>query len=67
MQTDYMFNGKKGSHMPRKQRIEKARFYHIINRGVARANIYLCGDEFFKFLEIVQEASEEFHFNNKNK
>ena len=48
--------------MSRKPRLKKAGFYHIINRGVARANIYLCDDDFFKFLEIVQEASEEFHF-----
>ena len=48
--------------MPRKQRIEKVGFYHIINRGVARVNIYLCDDDFLKFLEILQEASEEFSF-----
>lgn len=48
--------------MPRKVRIEKTGFYHIVNRGVARTNIYLCDDDFLKFLEIVQEASEEFCF-----
>jgi len=48
--------------MPRKPRIEKAGFYHIINRGVARANIFLCDDDFLRFLEIVQEASEEYRF-----
>lgn len=48
--------------MPRKTRIEKTGFYHVINRGVARASIYLCDDDFMKFLEIVQEASEEFTF-----
>jgi hypothetical protein len=26
--------------MPRKNRIEKIGFYHIINRGVVRTNIY---------------------------
>jgi len=40
--------------MPRKQRIEKVGFYHIINRGGAGANICLCDDDFLKFLEIVQ-------------
>jgi len=40
--------------MSRKPRVEKAGFYHIINRGVARTNIYLCDDDFFRFLEIVQ-------------
>ena len=49
--------------MSRKPRLKKAGFYHIINRGVARTNIYLCDDDFLKFLEIVQEASEEFHFD----
>jgi len=48
--------------MPRKPRIEKVGFYHIINRGVARVNIYLCDDDFLKFLEIVQEVSKEFSF-----
>jgi len=48
--------------MPRKPRIEKIGFYHILNRGVARANIYLCDDDFLKFLEILQEASEEYDF-----
>ena len=48
--------------MPRKLRIEKIGFYHIINRGVARSNIYLCDDDFLRFLEIVQDASEEYGF-----
>lgn len=48
--------------MPRKPRIEKVGFYHIVNRGVAKTNIYLCNDDFLKFLEILQEASEEFAF-----
>lgn len=48
--------------MPRKLRIKKAGFYHIVNRGVARENIYLCDDDFLKFLEILQEASEAFTF-----
>ncbi|PLY15528.1 MAG: hypothetical protein C0628_02425 [Sulfurimonas sp.] len=48
--------------MPRKPRIEKSGFYHIINRGVARANIYTCDEDFLRFLEIVQEASEEYRF-----
>ena len=48
--------------MPRKSRINKIGFYHIINRGVARANIYLCDDDFMKFLEIVQDASDDYDF-----
>ncbi len=48
--------------MARKPRIEKVGFYHIINRGVARVNIYLCDEDFLKFLEILQEASQEYDF-----
>lgn len=48
--------------MPRKPRIEKVGFYHVLNRGVAKTNIYLCDDDFMRFLDIVQEASEEFGF-----
>lgn len=48
--------------MPRKPRVEKAGFYHILDRGVARANIYLCGDDFLRFLEILQEAGKEYDF-----
>ena len=48
--------------MSRKLRIEQNGFYHIINRGVARSNIYLCDEDFIKFIEIMQEASVEYHF-----
>ncbi|WOE69027.1 transposase [Hydrogenimonas thermophila] len=48
--------------MPRKSRIEKNGFYHIINRGVAREAVFLVDDDFKKFLEILQEASEEYGF-----
>jgi len=49
--------------MPRKNRIDKVGFYHIINRGVARANIYHDDEDFVRFLEIVQDASDEYHFS----
>jgi hypothetical protein len=48
--------------VPRKPRIEKVGFYHIVNRGVAKTNIYLSDDDFLKFLEIVQDASQEYSF-----
>ena len=48
--------------MAKRSRIEKNGFYHIINRGVAKVNIYLCDDDFMKFLEIMQEASCEYYF-----
>jgi REP element-mobilizing transposase RayT len=48
--------------MPRKNRIEKVGFYHIINRGVARESIYHDDEDFVRFLEITGEASDEYHF-----
>ncbi len=48
--------------MARKKRIEKVGFYHIVNRGVARANVYLCDEDYRKFLEIIEEAGFEYGF-----
>ena len=48
--------------MARKLRIEKNGFYHIVNRGVARDNIYNSTDDFMKFLQIMQDASEDYDF-----
>ena len=48
--------------MPRKPRIEYIGFHHIINRGVARSNIFLKDDDFKKFLEIVKVAKERYDF-----
>jgi len=49
--------------VPRKNRIDKVGFYHIINRGVAREGIYHDDEDFTKFLDIVQEASQEYGFS----
>jgi len=48
--------------MSRKLRIEKNGFYHIINRGVARSVIFKDRDDNLKFLEILQEASQDYEF-----
>jgi len=48
--------------MPRKPRIEKNGFYHIVNRGVARSSVYHNDEDFRKFLEIMDEASLEYDF-----
>ena len=48
--------------MARKPRIERVGFYHIVNRGVARGNIYRDRKDFIKFLKIVEEASIEYGF-----
>ncbi len=49
--------------MPRKPRIEEIGFYHIINRGVERRDIFLDDNDYEKFLEIVDESSEVYGFN----
>lgn len=48
--------------MPRKPRVEKIGFYHVINRGVARSNVYLSDEDYLKFLDIVQDASDKYRF-----
>ncbi len=48
--------------MARKKRIEKIGFYHIVNRGVARVNVFLCDEDYENFLCIIQEASLEYEF-----
>lgn len=49
--------------MPRKERITEPGFYHIINRGVERRNVFLDGDDFDKFLSILQEVYEQYNIN----
>ena len=48
--------------MPRKPRVEHIGFHHIINRGVARSNIFLKEGDFKRFLEILQETRERYDF-----
>jgi len=48
--------------MPRKPRIEAIGYHHIINRGVARGDIFLNNNDFEKFLEILQDAKEIYNF-----
>lgn len=47
--------------MARSLRIDVVGFYHIVNRGVAQTSIFHDQDDFVKFLDIMQEASEEYH------
>jgi len=44
--------------MARKRRINLAGFYHIINRGVERRDVFLEEDDFKRFLEICEEYSK---------
>jgi len=48
--------------LARKPRIEKNGFYHIVNLGVARSNVYCDDKDFSKFLEILEDASLEYDF-----
>lgn len=48
--------------MPRRPRVEKEGFHHIVNRGVARGNIFLQDEDYEKFLEIVAIAKERYDF-----
>ncbi len=45
--------------MPRKPRIEHIGFHHIINRGVARSNIFLKDDDFKKFFTDCNRGKRE--------
>jgi len=49
--------------MARKQRIEKIGFYHIINRGVERRNIFLDDEDHNKFLDIIEDSSIIYQFS----
>jgi len=48
--------------MARRLRVEKIGYYHIINRGVAKNTIFYDRQDFIKFLEICNEASDEYGF-----
>ncbi len=48
--------------MPRRPRVEDIGFHHIINRGVARCDIFLKPDDYVKFLTILKEAKDRYHF-----
>ena len=46
--------------MPRKYRITDAGFYHVINRGVERRNVFLDDEDFEKFIELLQFIKDKF-------
>jgi len=46
----------------RKKRFNLAGFYHIINRGVERRDVFLERKDFIRFLEICDEYSKVFNF-----
>jgi len=49
--------------MARKPRVNLAGFHHIINRGVARDNVYKCDDDKEKYLDILCKASKTYKVN----
>ena len=48
--------------MPRRPRIEEAGFHHVINRGVARGDIFLDEADFLTFLDIMKTAKARYDF-----
>lgn len=49
--------------MPRRPRIESIGFHHLINRGVARGNIFLKPEDYEIFLEILEDAKLRYDFD----
>lgn len=47
--------------MARKNRINEPGFYHIINRGVERRNIFLQPDDYSIFLDLLLEMKQKFN------
>ena len=47
--------------MARKNRINEPGFYHIINRGVERRNIFLQPDDYSMFLDLLFEMKQKFN------
>ena len=45
--------------MARRPRIDFAGVHHVVNRGVARSNVYLCNADKEKFLEILDKACRD--------
>jgi len=49
--------------MARKPRLDLDGFHHIVNRGVARSNVYKCKQDKEKFLEILCKACKIYKVN----
>ena len=49
--------------MARKLRINQSGFYHVLNRGVERREVYIEDEDYQKFLEILNKASELYDFS----
>ncbi len=49
--------------MPRLPRIDDIGYYHVLNRGVARRNIFLDDADHEEFLRLIDELHALYHFN----
>ncbi len=49
--------------MPRRPRLDFVGFHHVVNRGVARCDIYLCREDREIFLDILCKACEAYKIN----
>ena len=49
--------------MARRPRLDMAGFHHIVNRGVARDNVYKCDEDKEKYLEILCKACKTYRVN----
>jgi len=49
--------------MPRLPRIDDIGYYHVLNRGVARRDIFLDDADHEEFLRLIEELRILFHFN----
>jgi putative transposase len=49
--------------MARKSRINQVGFYHVINRGVEKRDIYLDDQDRHRFLEIIDESAKYYDFS----
>lgn len=49
--------------MPRRPRLDMAGFHHIVNRGVAKDNVYKCDKDKEKYLEILCKACKIYKVN----
>ena len=48
--------------MARRPRVEKEGFHHIVNRGVARGDIFIEDEDYEKFLELISISKERYDF-----
>lgn len=48
--------------MPRPHRINNEGYHHIINRGVEKRKVFLCDEDFKKFIDILEEFKSMYNY-----